>query len=462
MLLNFNSPVQPLRILGLAALLLLTAPGAVSSPSNPLAPGWHDDLTLEVGDQIRHFRYFMPSRLLSDRPPLVVFFHGGSQSMRETMPPSSQGSAAWPFVAEAEGFILLVPNGMSVDDDPAGDDQRWNDCRSDAVQSSQADDVAFFEALLDWSDSNLQHDPGAVFVTGNSNGAMMTFRLALERPELITAGAAFIGNMVVNSECVEREQPVPMMMVMGTEDTWSPYSGGQLIFNNGLVKSADETVSYWVTLNGVEQDPVSEVLLQLEPDEPSQVERHRYPDANGIDLVRYYRMIGAGHTMPTLSRPISPAGELVVGRQNRDMEGAAAAWRFFRQFYSTSAELQHAVSGLWFDPSRAGEGFSITAGGVGTSLIYYGGAADGARLWLISELLTERLELGKEYSLPMYRIEGGSFGQPPPLPDNQQTWGQASLRLQDCNRARIELDGLDGEFLLAEAVTLLPIDSRSC
>ncbi len=447
----------------LSALLVLIANLAhADSPAAALAPGWHDDLSIQVGEDTRYFRYFIPSNLLDPAPPVVLFFHGGTQSMRSTMPPSSQGSAAWPFVAEAEGFVLIVPNGMGDDQDAFGDDQRWNDCRSDGVQVSQADDVAFVEALLDWSLDNLGHDPDAVFATGNSNGGMMTFRLAQERPDLITAGASFIANLPANSQCEEQDEPVPMMIANGTLDTWSPYGGGQLIFGNGEVLSTDATVDYWLEINGIQGTPVVKTLLQLEPDEPSQIELLRFPGDQSVDTVRFYRMIDAGHTMPTLSRPISALAESVVGPQNRDIEGAAATWDFFRQFYLTDADRRHALSGHWYDPTRSGEGYNFMAGQAGASLFYYGADPEGERLWLVSDLITHSVIFDQDYIVTLYRTVGGQLGQPVPPPDGILEWGQATIRFHDCAHADFVLEGEDGELLESEVVRLLEISNTRC
>lgn len=454
-------PRRYIAFIGLClAFVAHTAPGETRTAA--LEPGWHDDVSLQVGDRTRYFRYFVPSSLLDSKPPVVLFFHGGTQSMRSTMPPNSSGSAAWPFVAEEKGFLLLVPNGVGEDGDAFGDDQRWNDCRSDGPQTTDADDVAFVEALLDWSSDTLGHDPEAVFATGASNGGMMTYRLAQERPDLITAGAGFIANLAANSACEAQDEPVPMMVVNGTEDSWMPYDGGQVVGGGGEVVSTDETVAYWLQVNGLEPSPEIESLPELEPDEPTRVQLERYSDDQSVDRLRFYRMIDAGHAMPTLSRPISAQAESLVGPQNRDIEGAREAWAFFRQFYLTDADLGHALSGNWFDPSRNGEGFNLVAGEEGAVLFYYGADPDGERLWLISDLLTDPLTLGEEYEVTVYRTSGGRFGQPLPPSESRVNWGEATLRFEDCTHGEIGLQGEQGEELDSEVTRLLAVSNHPC
>ena len=44
--------------------------------------------------------------------PAIVLLHGGSQSMRRILEPTS-APAAWIDLAERFGFVLLVPNGFN-------------------------------------------------------------------------------------------------------------------------------------------------------------------------------------------------------------------------------------------------------------------------------------------------------------------------------------------------------------
>ena len=55
------------------------------------------------------------------------------------------------------------------------------------------DDVGFISALIEELVADYQVDPSRVSVTGFSNGAMMTFRLACELSGKIAAAAPYAG-----------------------------------------------------------------------------------------------------------------------------------------------------------------------------------------------------------------------------------------------------------------------------
>ena len=151
--------------------------------------------------------------------------------MDELFRSNAGGTQEWPEVAEDGGFLLLVPNGTGVETgDPSGDDQRWNDCRSPSaggVTGSTADDVGFLVALADWAGHRFPVSD-RVLVTGASNGGMMAYRLATERPGRVAGVAAFVANLPEGGECSDPSQPVPILIVNGTADPITPYAGEKL------------------------------------------------------------------------------------------------------------------------------------------------------------------------------------------------------------------------------------------
>ena len=113
-----------------------------------LPDGWQES-SLEVGGSTRWYLIYTPEPL-PVKPPMVILLHGGTGSMRSIFHPNAGGTKEWLVLAEKEGFILLVPNGTNPETgDTFGDDQNWNDHRSDsAAGQTTADDVGFILALL--------------------------------------------------------------------------------------------------------------------------------------------------------------------------------------------------------------------------------------------------------------------------------------------------------------------------
>lgn len=299
------------------------------------APGWHDDLALSHGGLLRHFRTYVP-RSLPPRPPVVVLLHGGTQSMRKIFRTNAGGTQAWPSLADAEGFLLLVPNGVNADTgDTAGDDQTWNDCRAAmAVDDSRADDVGFVTALLDWAASAYGIDPARAYATGLSNGGGMSFRLAVERPDRFAAVAVFIMAMAADTECPPPAAPVPVLICNGTEDPLVPWNGGAVAGGDrGTVVSAAETLAAWLAADDAGPQPdEAAVLPDLDPDDGCTITSRRYlPHPGGAEVV-FLSVLGGGHTVPTRDWPV-PEWVLNLfgfGRQDRDVEGARLAWEFLR------------------------------------------------------------------------------------------------------------------------------------
>jgi len=328
----------------------LTRAGAAALALAALAaaadPGWHDDRSITVNGVERYFRYFMPEAPSSQQPPVVFFLHGGGTSMRVAMPPARTGSAAWPQVAEDHGFILVVPNGTNAQTgDTFGDQQAWNDCRLDALDVI-GDDVAFLEALVEWSLQSLGVDPQRVYFGGSSNGGSMTYRMAAEVPERVAAAAPFISNAAAVSECRLPLRPVPMMITLGTADPLMPFNGGEVSESRSFVRSAAQTVDIWLAANGLRGvEPVERALPDLEPADGSTITEQLFSTPENAAPLRLLNVLGGGHAMPSTTRLLPAAVEVVLGRQNHDIEGAAEAWAFMSQFRAEHTPSDAALAG---------------------------------------------------------------------------------------------------------------------
>ena len=444
-----------IRIFCLSLTLALAFSGAAGA--DVPAPGWHDDQSIEIGDTTRYYRVFVPGSLPEDQPPpVVMWLHGGTQSMRKVMPPSRSGSAFWLGLAEAEGFILLVPNGYNESaQDAFGDDQGWNDCRtgSEAIGGEQ-DDVAFLTALLDHAVESMGVDPQRRFVGGASNGGMMTYRLIEERPEHVTAAAVFIANRPDPSECQPVGQPVPLMIVNGTDDALMPYDGGPVANNRGTVSSSRASLQYWLDLAGLDEPDAVQTLPDLESADDSVIERETY--RNDSLEIRYYEVQGGGHAMPSITLPLDGVADSIFGPTNRDLEGAREAWSFFAGLHEPGEQF----SGVWFDPQSSGEGFNVVAGEQATIVYYYGMSPTGTPLWLISEANEGTIQAGSPVTLEMSEVVDGTFDEPAPPPDSTEPWGTLTIEWTDADRAHAELDGFDGESKTLELTKLLGVSRR--
>ncbi|MEM9305233.1 MAG: pectin acetylesterase-family hydrolase, partial [Pseudomonadota bacterium] len=99
------------------------------------------------------------------------------------------------------------------------------------------------------------------------------------------------------------------------------------------------------------------------------------------------------------------------------------------------------LTGIWFDPKAPGDGFTVTQGGSGTVVYFFGYDEPGQRLWLVTDLIQTELFAETTLSVPAYLGETGIFAMPG---DAVAPWGTLTITPQNCDAARFELEGLDG------------------
>ncbi|MGB5397646.1 MAG: hypothetical protein WBN96_10900 [Gammaproteobacteria bacterium] len=316
-------------------LVLLLVPVSARALQPDTSPGWHD-LSLQHDRLERHFRYFIPTNLAT-HPDLVLLFHGGTQSMRKIFRKRAGGSQEWEHLASENGFLLLTPNGVNLrNGDTEGDRQNWNDCRV-AVEgdnsASTADDIGFVRALIDWAKVQFDINESRVYTTGASNGGLMSLRLVTELSDRIAAAAVFIANQPVESDCIAPLHPVPLFMMSGTEDPLMLWDGGQIRDKGPVMMSAPATRDFWLAVNHADKTRVkTELLPDVDNINSSAIIRSIYPAQPGGQPLWFYEVRGGGHTMPSMKYDVPFLARVLVGNQNRDLEGTHEAWTFLRQF----------------------------------------------------------------------------------------------------------------------------------
>ncbi len=137
--------------------------------------------------------------------PLVLDLHGWSESASIHTLVSGLGA-----FGDSHGFITLTPQ---VD----GPVPHWS-------TDLNGKDVAFIGSLLDTAERTLCIDQARVFVTGYSDGAIMTSALACKYSGRIAAAAPVAGIRITPGCTFSR--PVPVVAFHGTADPYVPYDGG--------------------------------------------------------------------------------------------------------------------------------------------------------------------------------------------------------------------------------------------
>ncbi|MEM9301716.1 MAG: haloalkane dehalogenase [Pseudomonadota bacterium] len=137
----------------------------------------------------------------------------------------------------------------------------------------------------------------------------------------------------------------------------------------------------------------------------------------------------------------------------------------FRNSYQRIDESDRfGLAGLWFDPTRDGEGFNVIQSEAGTTIYYYGYADSGSPLWLVSDTIPGTIGTGDTRAMNVYArghgAEGGSFDAPLSGGD-LEIWGRLIVQADGCGEVRFELDGVAGTKR-SDTTKLAGIDGNDC
>ncbi len=281
----------------------------------------------------RRYAIYVPEKPGAANLPLVFELHGGGVSIEDMTGESGYKTPykLWMDLADSEKFIVVYPEGLNG----AYGKPTWNDCRANASVNSGADDVQFISTLIDLVSAAHNIDPNSIYASGTSNGGLMALRLAVELPDQISAIAAVAAAMPDHSECRPPAHPVSVLFMNGTDDNHLPYHGGILSNppnpDHGSVYSTEASVNIWKAINRTDQAPVSYSFPDLDTKDGSTVTSYSY--ANGINgkEVALYKVIGGGHSAPSIREQYSALFERYFNRQNHDIETTTEVWNFFRQ-----------------------------------------------------------------------------------------------------------------------------------
>jgi len=318
---------------GLAAMIV--AAGFLSaSPSHAQfsgAPLLHRDLipgSVRVGRLARHFYLYKPDSAQLPAPLLLVLHGGGPATEALGISRRTRFKA----IADREGFVIAYPSGIA---------NNWNDGRQSEsdreIAVDRIDDVGFFRRLIDALVEDGIARRTQVYVTGLSNGGMMSFRLACDLNDRIAAAAPMIANMPTTliKSCVPG-RAVPLLVMNGTEDPLIPWQGGpvapQFPPDRGIVVSTDESLGFWRKNNRCAEPAVQTHLPDRDADDGTRVVRHRWQNCAGETELQLYEIVGGGHTLPGWRMAKFPFLARILGRSSQDIDAEEIIWAFLKRF----------------------------------------------------------------------------------------------------------------------------------
>jgi len=296
--------------------------------SSPVIAG-NDQRTSIIHDDLkRTFNIHVPSFYDNSKQyPLVLALHGKGSNGLGMILLSRRG---FNTLADRDGFIMVYPDGIELN---------WNDGRMDEESNDRAhreniDDVGFISALIDYMIGDFNVDEKRVYVTGISNGAIMSYRLACELSPRITAIAPVDGSIssLMFPEC-HPSRAVSVLAINNLNDPLVPYEGGDINskirrIKLGKVLSVDESIGFWVHHNECSTVPVVSEEPDKDPTDGTRVTRKHYTGgAEGTEVI-LYSIDGGGHTWPGGVQYL-PAW--IIGRTSRDLDANEVIWQFFKK-----------------------------------------------------------------------------------------------------------------------------------
>lgn len=319
--------MQYFGIIGIVLAVTL-APALVETQLRPSPDATTEERTLRVGGRDR--TYLVHDFAGASVPaPAVIVLHGGGGNAENAV-----RMTGFDRVAARERFVVVYPNGTSAGRARGrlgrmgrGQNQllTWNagHCCASAMKEG-ADDVGFVSAVIDALIASGRVDASRVYVTGMSNGAMLSHRLGRELSRKIAAIAPVVGAVFGGEPAPQA--PVPAFIVVGADDKIVPPKGGPLQLRAALgnasaadrdVAPAIEQAAYWARHNGCGEPVRAETGASA---------RTEWTSCRSGAPVVFHSVKGNGHAWPG-----GQPGRESAAEPTRAFDATAEMWAFFKQ-----------------------------------------------------------------------------------------------------------------------------------
>ena len=179
------------------------------------------DATIVVDDVPRRFIVVVPSGEVPDGGyPLVVMLHGTSGDGEKFF-----NISGWKELGEEKGIVTAFPSSLSwcvqdEEDPKPHNTTKWvnGDLLAKACPGQTfVDDVKFLSVLVDTIKRRLTIDNSMVFLSGFSNGGVMTSKMAVDAPDVFRAVAPAAG-FITDFDSAIANKPTPTWFCVGTKD----------------------------------------------------------------------------------------------------------------------------------------------------------------------------------------------------------------------------------------------------
>lgn len=270
----------------------------------PLSFGQQTNETVDIDGTTRNYVQYLPVGFDSNTESLPVVFclHGLGDNA------TNMSGIGFNQIGDTARFISIYPQGLNN----AFGQSSW--ANGTAFLSSTANDIGFFNALIDDLILNYNADPARIYSSGFSMGSIMSYKLACALNNRIAAIGTMSGTMSTDdiTNCVPT-YVTPVIHFHGTADGTVPYDANPL----PSLSLVPETISFWRNAHGCDATADSTRIDDTAPDGYT-VDRFIYDNCTPTNSLEFWRINGGAHEY--FYEPVN------------DFTESIEIWRFFRQW----------------------------------------------------------------------------------------------------------------------------------
>lgn len=241
--------------------------------------------------------------------PLIIVLHGSGSNAY-----SFRHNTGFDIAADEFGWAAVFADATRPfpgrQADMRTNPQVWNDGSGRAhAAKNNAEDVLFIESVIDELTARGIARRNKVYLAGFSNGGSMALRLITEKPGLFQKAAVSTG--VLWNRPSETDQEVPLLYILGEQDSVFPEQGGSIRLPYGKTDShppVTDTLNYFARI----YECSGQVLTTEGP-----VSQFAYR-CKSRNLLTYIKLKNTNHVWPGSDQD-----------QSKDLDATGAIMRFF-------------------------------------------------------------------------------------------------------------------------------------
>jgi polyhydroxybutyrate depolymerase len=207
---------------------------------------------------------------------------------------------------------------------PGGGGQQDPNREPNQERKPPADDIAFFNQMLDQLGTKFSVDSSRVYAVGLSEGGFMSMRVGCALGDRIAAIAAVGAAMPKTMICLPT-RPLPAVMINGTSDPVVSYGGGTEHNLSLATLSVEDSAKAWAKIDRCEEKPEkSKISPSAKGGMETKVDTYNGCQQNA--QVVLYSVKGAGNTWPGGEQY---EAEKAIGKTSQDLKANEVIWGFF-------------------------------------------------------------------------------------------------------------------------------------